>query len=276
MTISIKSKKFFTKKKQILYKRYKKNPNKNKFLSIVRRGVLPRPNYALCILLAAQQAKELGYKSFKILEFGCNNFDGIVDIEHFVNDIKEFLDIDCEIFGFTLKTGLPKYNVNPYDRLYRWSPGEMGLINNDNYKNIKSAKIYFGDVKKTVLEFKKKYKKTFKDSPIGFCIFDLDYYTSTKSALNILNMNPNFYLPRTHLYFDDHSWSSLYEGERKAVMEFNKKNKNKISDIGELAEILSIYWFKWIFLGKRIQVINFNKHKKFNKRVEHLDIAGDF
>ena len=89
-------------------------------------------------------------------------------------------------------------------------------------------------------------------------------------------MNPNFYLPRTYLYFDDHSFSSLYEGERKAIMEFNEKNSYKISDISELAEQLSIYWSKWIFLGKRIQVINFTKHKKFSKRCAQLPVFEEF
>ena len=52
----------------------------------------------------------------------------------------------------------------------------------------------------------------------------------------------------------------------------NFQNKYKISDIGELAEHLSIFWNKWIFLGKRLKITNIFKHKKFNKKVEELQI----
>ena len=33
-----------------------------KFFDLIKYGVLPRPNYALGILMAAHQAKELNYK----------------------------------------------------------------------------------------------------------------------------------------------------------------------------------------------------------------------
>ena len=85
-------------------------------------------------------------------------------------------------------------------------------------------------------------------------------------------MKDHFYLPRIYHYFDDLSYSSEDEGERLAISQFNKKNKYKISDIGELAEHLSIFWNKWIFLGKRLKITNIFKHKKINKKVEELQI----
>ena len=120
------------------------------------------------------------------------------------------------------------------------------------------------------LNLKRILKKNINTSPIGFIIFDLDYYTSTKKAMSLLKMKESSYIPRPYLYFDDHSFSSKYEGERKAIMEFNNKNKYKISDIGELAEQLSILWSKWIFLGKRFKQIHLFNHIKFNMRVEDL------
>ena len=98
----------------------------------------------------------------------------------------------------------------------------------------------------------------------------MDYYTSTKFGLKLLKLNPINYLPRTYVYFDDHSFSAFDEGERRAISEFNKNSKFKISDISELAEQLSIFFNKWIYLGKRIKVINYYNHPKFNKSVEQL------
>tara|TARA_Y100001960_G_scaffold167353_1_gene175797 strand:- start:1340 stop:2155 length:816 start_codon:yes stop_codon:yes gene_type:complete len=268
--ISEQSSKYFTTKNKNIYQNYKKNPNKFDYLDLIKKGILPRPHYALGLLLAAQQAKDLGYKSVKIIELGCYNFDGIIDLEYFTNDIKEFLDIDFEIFGFTMKEGLPQNNENSFDRLYRWSIGDYPLISKKNYNNIKFSEIYFGDIKNTIHKFKKDTIENLKISPIGFIIFDLDYYTSTKIALSLLNMKEDFYIPRPYLYFDDHSFSSKYEGERKAIMEFNKINNYKISDIYELAEQLSILWSKWLFLGKRFKTINYFNHEKYNNRVEQL------
>jgi len=39
--------------------------------------------------------------------------------------------------------------------------------------------------------------------PVGFVAFDLDYYSSTKSALSIFEGSAATHLPRVHCYFDD-------------------------------------------------------------------------
>ena len=47
----------------------------------------------------------------------------------------------------------------------------------------------------------------------------------------------------------------------------NSIKSQKIFDIAELAEQLSIHFTKWIFLGKRIKVINYYENKNFNKKI---------
>ena len=264
------SEKYFLKKNKLIYKKYKKKPNYIDFLNLLKKGIVPRAYYGLSLLMAAKQAKDLGYKKIKVFELGCDNLDGLVDIENYINDIKKFIDIDFEIYGFTLKGGLPKYKVNKYDRLYRFSAGQYKLRDKINLNKLKSSKIIYGDIKHTIPKFIKENKKSFNKSPISLVIFDLDYYTSTKFGLNLLKLNPVNYLPRTYVYFDDHSFSAFDEGERRAISEFNKNSKFKISDIAELAEQLCIFFNKWIYLGKRIKVINYYNHPKFNKSVEQL------
>lgn len=258
--------KFFSDKNKKIYKKYKKKPTLDKFLNLILKGIIPRPHYGLPLLLAAKQAKDLGIKKIKVIELGCEDLHGLIDIENYAADIKNLLEIDMEIIGFTLKDGLPKYKVNNHDRLYRWKPGDFNLKKNNYFNKLNSSKVYFGDIKKTIPKFLKDNKKTFTNSPLGLIIFDLDYYTSTRCGLDFLKLNPNNYLPRTYLYFDNISFSAHDEGERKAIYEFNKISKNKISDIYELAEQLSIFFDKWIFLGKRIKVINYFKNKNFNKK----------
>ena len=153
MVFSPSSLKFFLNKNKLIYQKFKKKPNIKKFLSLIKKGQLPRPHYGLPLLLAAQQAKDLGLKKLKVIELGCFNFDGLIDIENYVSDIQRFLNIEVEIFGFTLKKGLPKYKPNSYDRLYRWRPGDFSFQNKKNLKKLKLSKVYFGDIKKQFQSF---------------------------------------------------------------------------------------------------------------------------
>ena len=180
------SQKYLKKKNKLIYKKYKKKPNYKDYLNLLKKGIVPRAYYGLSLLMAARQAKDLGFKKIKVFELGCDNLDGLVDIENYVNDIKNFLDIDFEIFGFTLKGGLPKYKENKFDRLYRFRAGQYKLRNNYNLNKLKYSKIIYGDIKNTIPKFIKKYKKSFTNSPIGLVIFDLDYYSSTRFGLNLL------------------------------------------------------------------------------------------
>ena len=79
------------------------------------------------------------------------------------------------------------------------------------------------------------------NSPIGFISFDLGLYNSTKYAMEILNKNEKFFLPRTNLYFDNNYFVLNNEGDILAQNEFNKNNERKISEIGELAEQMSLF-----------------------------------
>jgi hypothetical protein len=260
--------KYLSLKNRKKYLKFRKKFNDEIYLQFIKKGTLPRPHYALGLYYAAVQAKSLGYKKIKILEFGCHNFEGLIDLENHIADIKSFIKIEFEVYGFTLKEGLPYYPLGNFNRYYRWSPKEYAFNNTKNLKKLKISNIIFGDVKETVDEFLR--KKKFEHSPIGFIIFDLDLYTSTKYALKILKLHDDCYLPRLINYFDDNSFSSIDEGELRAIEEFNKKSKRKISIIYELAEQLSIYFKKWIFLGKRFRIVNFFRNKYFNEKTPQI------
>ena len=60
-----------------------------------------------------------------------------------------------------------------------------------------------------------------------------------------------YLLPKVFLYFDDLNFSSKKTGELGAINNFNANNKLQIEEIPEMAETLSLFWKKWIFLGKR-------------------------
>ena len=87
-------------------------------------------------------------------------------------------------------------------------------------------------------------------SPIGFISFDLDYYSSTKVALELLRGADASHLPRVHCYFDDLAGNNLscineYLGEHLAIKEFNAEQEHrKLCPIAQL-RLARPRWEKW-------------------------------
>mgnify|MGYP000847657011 FL=1 len=238
----------------------------DKFFELIKYGTIPRPNYALGILMAAHQAKELGYKKISIIELGCWNFEGLIDIENYIHDIKKFIDIDFNVYGFELGTGHIKEETNPRNRLYELSGGDYTFKKKDNLKKLQFSELVLGDVKDTVPKFLE--EGHLDEAPLGFIIFDLGFYTSAKNALQLLNSDSKRYLPRSIIYSDNNYFVLKNEADKAAFSEFNKEGGKMISPIGELAEQLSVSWNKWIFLGKRMYMLSDLKHEKYNINYE--------
>lgn len=86
-----------------------------------------------------------------------------------------------------------------------------------------NAQLVVGDVVDTVPRFAASIGPA---APIGFVSIDLDYYSSTKDALGVLNAPPEHYLPTTGTYLDDIRGEpyNSYCGEQLAIKEFNEEN----------------------------------------------------
>ena len=115
--------KLLDKLKYQIFKTFYSN-NLNKYIELIKHGILPRPHYALGLLLAAHQAHSLGYKKISVIEFGCWNCDGLIDLEHFIKDIQKFFNLEFKVFGFDLGDGHPDYNSDSRDRLYELTKGD--------------------------------------------------------------------------------------------------------------------------------------------------------
>ena len=257
--------KFWDRIRYLKFKTFDKK-NLNKFVDLIKFGTLPRPHYALGLLLAAHEAVNLGYKKISIIEFGCWNCEGLIDLEHYIKDIKNFFDIDFQVYGFDLGDGHPNYDSDSRDRLYELSEGDYPFDKKINLNKLEISELILGDVKDTIIDFTKSRK--IDDAPIGFISFDLGLYTSTRNALKLLKEESKYFLPRTFLYFDNNYFVLDNEGDRLAVKEFNENNKKQICKINEMAEQLSLSWKKWIFLGKRICTLSDQDHSKFNTHYE--------
>ncbi len=67
-----------------------------------------------------------------------------------------------------------------------------------------------------------------EDSALGFVSVDLDFYSSTVKALEVLTHDPNCYLPAVLMYFDDIDGNltlNAWCGEELAINEFNEAHQ---------------------------------------------------
>lgn len=194
---------------------------------LVKLNATERPPYAYCLYHAAILAKKLKHKTFSVIEFGVAGGNGMNFIEKFSEKISKELDINIEIYGFTLEKGLSN-PVDYRDLPYWFSSGYFSTNKDKLLKKLKSSKIIFGDVKETTKNFFDAYKA----APLGVVFNDLDYYSSTINSFNIFSSDQKNYLPRIFCYFDDIIGNEIemygeFNGELAAIKKFNSDNLNK-------------------------------------------------
>lgn len=228
----------------------------NRVLPDYKNGEGDRPYYGYCIQKAAQLAKSLGHEKMSIIELGVAGGAGLLTIEKNCALLKKFIHIDFEVYGFDIETGLPK-PVDFRDEPYKWSEGFYKMDREKLESNLQFSKLIIGDVQKTVKTFFYDYDP----APIGCIIFDLDLYSSTKSAMKIFDANSDFFLPRVMCYFDDIG-SIEFVGERLAIKEFNIEQDSK--KIGQNLKLK----FNLKVRGNYIFEYHDFKHPDYNKDSE--------
>lgn len=189
-------------------------------------GALDRMHYGYCVYNAAILAKKLGYQRISVLEFGVAGGKGLVNLEYHAEEIQRLLGIEVDIYGFDTSEGL-RAPIDYRDLPYHWQKGFYDMDVPKLQARLKSAKLVLGDIKVTAKEF----LKNDNPAPIGAILYDLDYYSSTVSALTMLEDDEKYYLPRVFCYFDDTIGTEIelyndFTGERLAINEFNLSHTN--------------------------------------------------
>ncbi len=182
--------------------------------------VQKRAGYAWGMLQAAFLAKHLDKRRITVIEFGVAGGNGLVAMERIGESLGQYLPVAFEIVGFDSAAGLPK----PRD--YRdlpnlWSAGAYPMDIEKLRSRLDRASLVIGDVNETVETFIDQI-----DAPVGFISFDLDLYSSTVPAMQLLKARPTRLLPRIHCYFDDIIGYTYghHNGERLAIRQFNQTN----------------------------------------------------
>jgi hypothetical protein len=190
-------------------------------------GAIRRPQYGYCIFQAAKLAHLLNYTKISVLEFGCGGGNGLLDAEMHISEVMKIFEVRIDLYGFDMGSGLP--GPRDYrDLPYYFRPGSFEMDRQALERKLKYARLVVGDVKDTCRTFFEEYDA----APVGCMFHDLDFYSSTRDALTLLEAGASHFLPRTFMYFDDISGddASLYNGfngERLAIAEFNKSHQLK-------------------------------------------------
>ncbi len=191
----------------------------------VRFDAIQGAPYAYGIYKAALQAKALEIPNITAMEFGVAGGNGLVAMEHIADAVERELGVGVRTYGFDIVEGLPMPR-DYRDLPYAWSQGSYKMDEKRLRERLRRSTLVLGDVRDTVPEFFDK-----NDSPpVGFISFDLDYYSSTKEALRILEHPTERYLPRVLCYFDDtlgHDDEYHFDevGELLAIKEFNARHE---------------------------------------------------
>jgi len=195
--------------------------------SRVRYDPLHRPHYAYAIRQAALQAKALAMPSICAIEFGVAGGTGARIMEQLAAKIGGEVGLGINVYGFDTGQGQPA-PVDYRDCPYIWRAGQFRMDIEKLNSSLTSAKLVIGDVAETV----KTFVDEFDPAPIGFIAFDLDYYSSTKAAFQLLEQPHERFLPRVFCYFDDIVGPDFelhceFTGELLAINEFNSESATK-------------------------------------------------
>ena len=191
----------------------------------VRYGVWTRPHFGYGVYHAADQAVRLGVPAISVIEMGVAGGNGLLALEGIAAEIGAYFGIGISVFGFDLGSGLPR-PVDYRDVPHAWEEGFFKMDQDKLRGRLKHASLIIGEVDRTVLEFIAKGGFP----PIGFVSFDLDYYSSTRSAFGLFAGSFETRLPRTYCYFDDLMWPDLacqnkFIGELCAIRDFNVEHE---------------------------------------------------
>lgn len=220
----------------------------------------PRPHYGYCLLASAKLAKKLGISEISAIEFGVAGGNGLISLEYHARRIEEITGVQIQIYGFDLSDGLPEPQ-DYRDLPYHFQQGHFQMNFEELHSKLTRSKLVIGDVKNTVKEFF--YVQ--QPSRIGALFFDLDYYSSTRDALEILKADPNHFVPRVFCYFDDvvggvKELYNDYTGERLAINEFNAQNNSvKLGVPYYLRSQSNIRWKDMIWIA------HFFNNEKYNE-----------
>jgi len=185
--------------------------------------VAPRPHYLVGTLFAADQAKLERVSAISVVEFGVAGGQGLLTLQREAAAVERETGISIQVFGFDSGSGLPEFIGDYRDFPDVWQAGWYKFDDASvRAKLDPRTTLVIGDVRDTVPRFLAEHNPP----PIGFVAVDLDLYSSTAAALQLLSCPNRRMLKHVPVYLDDIILDRTHRfgGELLAVDEFNERN----------------------------------------------------
>lgn len=182
-----------------------------------------RPHYLMGVIRASDQARRQGVPEICVAEFGVARGEGLLCLQQYAEAVERETGIRIQVFGFDTGQGLPEmcgdYRDHPDFYQVGDYPAEMDELRG---KLTSRTTLVIGELRDTIQRFMSEQQ----NAPLGFAAIDVDFYTSTRDALQILSHSQRKILNRVFLYFDelDLHYFHQYAGEFLAINEFNALN----------------------------------------------------
>jgi hypothetical protein len=196
--------------------------------TLAEGGGTLRPHYTWGVLQGANLARALDLNRVSVMEFGVAGGNGLIALEKTAQKIEANFGVAIDVYGFDTGVGLPKPQDHR-DLPNIYTEGRHAMDVEKLQQRLQRAQLKLGLVENTVADFMQS-----EPAPVAFMAVDLDYYSATMHALQLLDAPQNLLLPRIYCYFDDIMGLTCgdHNGERLAITEFNASHAmRKISPI---------------------------------------------
>ncbi len=245
------------------------------YASLRGAGSTVRAQYLWGVLHAARAASSADLDGFSALEFGVAGGNGLLELEAAARVAEEIYAVEIEVVGFDSGAGMPA-PIDHRDVPWVIKPGLLAMDEPRLRARLTRADLVLGPVVDTVPQWLAGTHR-----PVGFIAFDLDYYSSTIDAFQVLDAADLALLPRIVCYFDDlfgYGWSDV-NGERAAIVDFNDAHRcRKIAKIHGLRYELPLEdgmrpWPELMYLA---HILDHARYNDFEQTVseDFLDANG--
>jgi len=221
-----------------------------------------RSNYTWGALQGVYLAKSIGIERVSMLEFGVAGGNGLVALDQVAGMLEQEFGVGVDVYGFDTGKGLPK-PTDYRDLPNLWSESDFPMDEAKLRSRLQRANLLLGLVKDTLPTF-----IASNPAPVAFISVDVDLYSSTMEAFQLLDADPSLLMPRIHCYFDDILGFTYgdHNGERLAIAEFNASHPlRKISPIYGLKYFVpwSQHHASWVEAFYMIHILD---HPLYDKR----------
>lgn len=214
---------------------------------LVNSNATARPNYAYCMLVAAQLAARLGIDRIAAIEIGVAGGNGLAFMVDFAAKVEKETGVTIECYGFDTGEGMPEPEGEK-DLPYWFAAQQYRMDVPALKKRLPTAKLVLGNVRETL----KTFFADFDPPPIGAIFNDTDYYSSTRDSLSLFDMakdNPDRFLPRLPLYFDDIIGSEIEmygacNGQLAAIADFNEASEDVKIHLNQNLLLKTHLWYR--------------------------------